>query len=189
MRKLLLVFTAVSLLSGCGIFNKVFKHKSSEKSLQESSKEVRTKTDLEVIDKSITTTTETVDTNVVTSEVKGRSKKKVNLSEVQKGLTVIDDQFVTLHQIYNPVDSTLKTDYVLKPRSVPVPKKKVTETKNDIKTSGKQKQEQKEQDKKVFEKSDAVVERKPGYTTALVVIGVIALLFFIVRKLWKNKKP
>lgn len=188
MRNLLLVFTVAALLSGCGIVNKVFKYRTSEKSLEESSKEVKTKTDLAIVDKSIITITETLDTNVITAEVKGRSEKKVDLAKVQKGLTIIDDQFVTLHQIYNPVDSTLKTDYILKPRPVPVPKKKVTEIKKDIKTSASEEHDQKEKEKKGFEKSEAVIERKPGYTTALVIIGVIVLLFLIARKLWKNKK-
>jgi hypothetical protein len=187
MKRIIGILTVAALLSGCGIFNKVFKHKTSEKILEESSKELKAKTDLNIIDKSVITITETLDTPIITAEVKGRSEKKVNLVDVQKGLTVIDDQFVTLHQIYNPLDSTLRTDYVLKPRSVAAPFKRVTEKHNNIASSVKQEQDQKEERKKRIEKSDAVVERKPGYTTALVIIGVIVLLLFLVRKLWKSK--
>lgn len=186
MKKTILMITVVTLLSGCGVFNKVFKHKIVNKTLEETSKAVKSDVNTQIIDNSVTTITEKADTTVTTPEVKGRSESRVNFADIQNGLTIIDDEFVNLYQIYNPVDSTLKTGYTLKPQKVPVKIDKKTEVRNDINTDQSVKQESKEEAKKETKHTDAVVDRKADYKVIFIIVGLIVLLL-LVRWVFKKR--
>lgn len=109
------------------MYNKVFKHKVTSSELTESSHSEKIEGHLEITDKSITTITEKLDTTIKTLVVKGEEKRKVNLEAISNGLNTIDDEFINLAQIYNPVDSTLTTKYTLKPQKVVVPMERKTE--------------------------------------------------------------
>lgn len=187
MKKLLIMITAVALLSGCGVFNKVFKHRTSEKVKEESSKEEKSKTSTSTTDRSTITITERLDSTVTTPEVKGTSKKKIDLETVKEGLTIIDDEFINLSQIYDPLDSTLKTSYNLKPRKVPVPKERKTEIQKNVNAHQVQEDERKEKGKKAASKSEAIVERIPDYSVFLIALVIISLLFFVGWAIKSNK--
>ena len=179
MKKLILMITVVTLLSGCGVFNKVFKQKVKEKTLEVTSKTDRSKTQTSIIDNSVTTITERLDSTIKTPEVKGEGKKKLDLNALADGLTIIDDEFVNLYQIYNPKDSSLKTGYTLKPQKVPVPKERKTVKENDIKTLQSDEKDVKEKGKKESKKVDAIVDRKADYKVIFIIIAVICLFIFV----------
>lgn len=172
------MITVAALLSSCGVFNKVFKHKTTSSSLEETSKSVAVTTKTEIIDNSVTEVTETLDSTVKTPEVKGSVATKVNLTDLKNGLTVIDDEFVNLQQIYDPVDSTLNTSYTLKPQNVAVPKERKTVKHNDIKTTQAGEVKTKEATKKEVKKTDAIVDRKADYKVLFIIILVVCLFIF-----------
>lgn len=190
MRKIFIMITVTALLSSCGVINRVTKNKSLEKSKDESSLVVKTKTDLEVVDNSTTTITENYDTEVTTKRVEGKSNKKItesdktDLANVKSGLTILDDQFLTLNQIYNEKDSVLTTSYVLKPQPVPVPTEKKTVIQNDIKTKTADVTNSKQETKSKQVNRDAIIERRPDYAV-IIIIGIlvlIALCLYLLRK-------
>jgi len=192
MRRLVLIFAAVALLSSCGILSNVFKHKTSESELKESKSTVKKDSAAFNYDKSTITITETVDTTVSTPERKGSVKAKLDLSALQTGLNIYEDEFIALNQIFNPKDSTLQTSYTIKSGKVAVPKKKVTNIQNDKGSSVKTGSESSQSDKEVKKKAEAIVERKPDHTLVItLVIIVIIFLFFVYGGSWlrmlKNK--
>ncbi|RAJ28857.1 hypothetical protein [Pedobacter cryoconitis] len=178
MKKVFIILTAVILLNGCGVFNKVFKHKTSSSELTESSHSEKISSQFVADDNSIITITESLDTAVKTPVVNGQGKRKVNLETIKNGLNTIDDEFINLEQIYNPVDSTLYSKYTLKPQKVNVPKQRKTEIRNNIKTTKAENKESKEEDKKLIKKSDAIVERKADYKVIFIIIFIICLFIF-----------
>jgi hypothetical protein len=187
MRKIIAIIAVAGMVSSCGVVNRVLKHKTSEVHLDQSSSSSKAEIKTEIVDNSVTTKTEKVDTTVTTKEVKGSSSNKVDLSALKDGLNIIDDSFIKLDQIYDPLDSTLKTAYVLKPQAVPVAFDRKTETKNDIKISKSDKSQQEQQKKKQDKKSEAFVERKPDYGVVFILIGVVLFLIFM-GWLWRSGK-
>lgn len=187
MRKIVAIIAVAGILSGCGVVNKVLKHKTSEVHLDQSSSSEKVEVKIDLLDNSVTTVTEKVTGEVPTKEVKGSSDKKVNLDALKDGLNIIDDSFIKLDQIYDPLDSTLKTAYVLKPQLVPVAFERKTETRNDIKVSKSDKSQQEQQAKKQDKKSDAIVERKPDYGVVFMLIGLV-LFLMLIGWLWKRKR-
>jgi len=185
------MITVTALLSSCGVFNRVTKNKSLDKSKDESSLVVKTKTDLDVVDKSTTTITEKYDTDIATKGVEGKVDKKItdankaDLVNVQSGLTVLDDEFLTLTQIYSDKDSVLTTSYVLKPQKVPVPTEKKTVIQNDIKTNKVDVVEAKQESKSERLNQDAIIERKPDYSV-IIILGILVLIAFCLYLLRKR---
>ena len=184
------MITVTALLSSCGVFNRVTKNKSLDKSKDESSLVVKANSELDVTDKTVTTITEKYDTGVTTKRVEGRFDKKINetdkadLANVQSGLTVLDDEFLTLTQIYSDKDSVLTTSYVLKPQVVPVPTEKKTVIQNDIKTKKSDITEAKHESKSKQVNRDAIIERKPDYSVIIIlgILVLIALCLYLLRK-------
>lgn len=187
MKRIVIIITAVALLSGCGMFQTVFKHKTSEKTLTSSSKSEQVETNISILDSSITTVIERIDTAFQTKDVRGSGAKKLDLSKIKEGLSVIDDEFLTLNQKYDPVDSTLRTEYVLKPQKISLNAEKRTEIRNNVKTSAKQNSKKESKALSENKKSEALVDRKPDYKTVfLLIIGVAMLI--IIGWLVKSKK-
>lgn len=173
------MITATALLSGCGVFNKVFKHKTSESMLEQSSSAVREDIKTVITDNSVITITEHLDSNIKSPEVRGKAESKIDLEAISQGLNIIDDQFINLYQIYNPIDSSLKTEYIIKPRPVPVPKDRKTEIRKAVKTEQAAKLENKQDSKKKVKKVDAIVDRKPDYKVIFIIIVLICLVIFV----------
>lgn len=174
-----MMITVTALLSGCGVFNRVHKERSKENILEKSKTTTKKENQVNVVDRSVTTITEKTDTTIETPKIYGQSKSKIDLDAVKDGLTVIDDQFLTLSQVYDTKDSTLKTNYVLKPQKVPVPKEKKTEIRNDINTSKSDRNDTKREEKKQIKKADVIIDRKPDYKVVFIIVGIIALVLFV----------
>lgn len=175
MKRLIAMITVTALLSSCGVFKKVFKHKITESVLEQSSKSEKSEAHTFVTDNSVITITERLDSNIKSPEVRGSAKSKIDLAAISQGLNLIDDQFINLYQIYNPIDSSLHTSYVIKPRPVPVPKERKTEIHKAVNTNQQAKQESQEQDKKWVKKTEAIVDRKPDYKVVFILILVICI--------------
>ncbi|TDO21874.1 hypothetical protein [Pedobacter duraquae] len=187
MRRVILLFAAVTMFSSCGIFSKVFKHKTSESILEESNYSEKKDSAVFNSDRSKIVITETLDTTITTPERKGAVKAKLDLAALQLGLQIYDDEFITLNQIYNPVDSTLKTSYTIKPANVLVPKTRRTEIDNDKKSSAKIGSENKGSAKTEQKKADVIVERKPDYTVVIIVVVLVLLFVFLMfGRSWAN---
>lgn len=178
MKQLIVIFTLIGVLSGCGMFNKVFKHKVTSSELTEYSHGEKIEGHLEITDKSITTITEKLDTTIKTPVVKGQGKRKINLEAISNGLNTIDDEFINLTQIYNPVDSTLTTKYTLKPQKVVVLMERKTEIRSNVNITKEDKKESEKESKRLSKKSDAIVERKADYKVVFTIVFIICLFIF-----------
>jgi hypothetical protein len=176
MRNLLIVIALGITTSSCGVVNRVLKIKASEVHLDQSSSFEKREITTETIDQSVTTITEKADTIVDTKEIKGKDEKKIDIGLLKNGLNIIDDGFIKLDQIYDPLDSTLKTSYTLKPQKIPVNFNRKTEIKNNINTKSAEKRDQEEKKKAVNKKSDVLVERKPDYGVIFIWAGLLLLV-------------
>lgn len=179
MKRLILMITVIAVLSGCGVFNKVFKHKAKESTLEQSSSSGKFDTNTKIIDNSVTTITEKLDTTIKTPAVKGQGKQKVNLEDLKEGFNTLDDQFLNLFQIYDSKDSSLKTAYTLKPQGVKVPKERKTEIRNDVKTDKQERAQTKQDVKKEAKKVDVIVDRKADYKVIFIIIAVICVTLLV----------
>jgi len=176
----------VFALSSCGVFNRVSKGKILAKVKDRTEISTESKVDVQVTDKTITTITESATAEVETPRTEGKGSVKVdNLSEIAEGLTLLDDEFLTLTQIYDKKDSVLTTAYIIKPQKVDVPTERKTVIQSDIVTASTKLEQAVTKVNTNTVNREAIVERKPDYT---VVIGIGVIVLVVLLFLWLKFK-
>ena len=176
----------VFALSSCGVFNRVSKEKSLAKVKDRTEISTESKADVQVTDKTITTITESAIAEATTPRTEGKGSVKVdNLSDIADGLTLLDDEFLTLTQIYDKKDSVLTTSYIIKPRIITIPIERKTVIQSDIVTASTKVEQAVTKVNTNTVNRDAIVERKPDYT---VVIGIGVIVLVVLLFLWLKFK-
>jgi len=180
--KVNIIFIIVAiLLNGCGVFNKVSKHSTASSMKAELSKKEMVNKYIHTTDRTITTITERLDTGITTPMIYGKSENRITLAKLQNGFNILDDEFIVLHQIYNPIDSTIKTGYTLKPQKVIVPKERKKEIHSNVETIDDTHASLSTNKKKAIKSSDVIVERKTDYKGALMLVIILFGLFYLIK--------
>jgi len=168
MKAILYILLAL-LLSSCGLFRKIHK----EKTLNKSEFAINTKSDSTgiTIDKSVITTKEKVDT-VIT--LPGKSIKQdvyLNMDSLINGMTAVKNDLLDVRLVLNPLTNTLSVVANLKPRKVPVVLDKQITTHNDITQSGAKSELRNEKSKESQE--TGVLDKQPKNTSwyAIIILG------------------
>lgn len=179
MIKISCLFLLLSL-SSCGVFKKVFK--KSDKFKEDTEIQVKKDEEVETIDKSKTTITEKVKTDVVTPAKKTEGETKVsNLADIQN-LTVVADGLVTVRQTYDTLGKKLKTYVDLHPQVIPVDIDRTTTINNDVTTKTKAKIDSTNNKTIIKEHKEVKKEPKNIFWYVVLTLGVLAGLFWISKK-------
>lgn len=124
------LITIMLLFSGCGMFWKVFK--SKEYSKLETKSEIRKDSTGLIIDKSVTTIKEKLDTVITVPGKTVRQDTYLTMDSLVNGMTAVKNDLLDVRLILNPVTGILSTVAFIKPQKVPVRIDKETIKQNDI---------------------------------------------------------
>lgn len=130
MRRLTFILLVAIICSGCGVFRKVFKSKEYSK-LETSSKSTKDSAGM-IIDKSITTIKERIDTTVIVPGQVVSQDTYLNMDSLVNGLTAIKNDLIDVTLQLNPVTGILSVIAKIKPQRVSVKMAREIVKKNDI---------------------------------------------------------
>lgn len=176
--RILPLLLAILLISSCGMFRKVFKSKEYSK-IETTSKITKDSAGIRS-DKSVTTTTEIIDTTVATPEKIVKQDVYLNMDSLINGLTAVKNDLLDVKLVFNPVTGLLTTTATIKPQKVPVLLNRQTVKQNDITEQSQTKNSREDKSKSIVDNSK--IEKTPDLTWGYVVLGVliaIAILFFV----------
>lgn len=135
MKKLLLLLVFVYMAYGCSIFKQREVTKSQSQSSTKTDVKIKSDSTAKVIEKTVITEIEKVDTVAKTKPVKAESETEFDLQKLINGLTTIDSGLVTVKLTLDTATNKLKTVVDVKPQDVKVTVQKTRETKRDVTTS------------------------------------------------------
>lgn len=174
----------IILLSGCGMFRKVFKSKEYSK-LETKSGNRKDSTGL-IIDKSVTTIKEKVDTVITVPGQTVRQDTYLNMDSLVNGMTAVKNDLLDVRLILNPVTGILSTVAFIKPQNVPVKIDKETVKQNDITQQSYQSDLWKQSSNQ--SSGSAVTEKKPvSLWWFCAGFGILLIIVVVFNYLWKNK--
>jgi len=190
MKKLILFAGLITCLSSCGLFQKVHKEKAIVK--VETKQEAKKDSTGITVDKTITTTSEKVDTAVSIPGKSVSQDTELNMDSLVNGMTAIKNDLVDVTLLLNPVTGILSATAILKPQLVPVKLSREIKKQNDIFQSGHKTEAIVNNSKSSDEK--AKIDREPKKISWLVflilgVVGIVvgALAWLINKKLKASK--
>ena len=169
MRKIIFLITVILMISGCNVF------KSRQYSKLETKSEVRRDSIGLIIDKSITTVIEKVDTFVTTQEKVIKENTHFNMDSLVNGMTAIKNDVLDLRLVLNPVTGILSAEAIVKASKVPVKINRETIKQNDIAQQSNVIEEKKESTKQ--ESGSSVVRKE--VIKLWWYFGLAAVLFLI----------
>lgn len=175
----------IVLLSGCGMFRKVFK--SKEYSKLETKSEIRKDSVGLIIDKSIITTKEKIDTSVIIPQKVIKQDTYLNMDSLVNGMTAIQNDIMDLRLVLNPVTGILSAVATIKPQNIPIHIDRETIKQNDISQQSKTSVEKKVSEKQ--ESGSSVIQKDPVSIPwrvvfiAVIVAGVCACAFWFKKRI------
>ncbi len=175
MKVILYILLALSL-SSCGLFRKIHK----EKTLNKSESSIITKSDSSgvTIDKSVIITKEKLDTVITLPGKTVKQDVYLNMDSLINGMTAVKNDLLDVRLVLNPVTNILSVESNLKPRDVPVKFDRETNRQNDITQSG-FKSEQKDLKLKEFHETNTVDKQpKNSIWFTVLIWGVVAIVIF-----------
>lgn len=155
--KCLPLLVVMGILSGCGMFRKVFK--TNEYAKQEISSSEKMKMKEWNTDRSILTIREQSDTVVVIPEKIIKQDTYFNVDSVVNGLTVIKNDLLDVSLIFQPKTGMFSASAILKSRPIPVKFNKETILQNEVSRQLTQSSSVSESLK--IEQSKSMVEKSP----------------------------
>lgn len=155
--KCLPLLVMMVILSGCGMFRKVFK--SNEYAKEEISSSEKKEIKEWSTDRSILTIREQSDTVVIIPEEIIKQGTYFNVDSLVNGLTVIKNDLLDVSLIFQPETGLLSASAILKPRLIPVKFNKETILHNDV--SRKIVQSSSVRESSQVEQSNSIVEKSP----------------------------
>lgn len=177
------LITVTLLFSGCGMFRKVFKYK--EYSKLETKSEIRKDSTGLIIDKSVTTIKEKLDTVITVPGQTIRQDTYLNMDSLVNGMTAVKNDLLDVRLVLNPITGILSTVAFIKPQNVPVKIDKETIIQNDITQQSYQSNLWKDSYYQASGSSN--VEKEPvswwWYAAGIGILGVIVVSF---KFWWKN---
>lgn len=184
MTRAILLLGICLVMSGCGAFRKVSKLKQSH--LVQVTQEHRKDSTGVKVDRSVTTTTERIDTTVTTPAHTIAQETPMNMDSLVNGMTAIKNDLIDVRLHLNPITGILSAVATVKARAIPVKLDRVTTKQNDI-TSQSSKQEsiltrvKTEDERKTVDKEPMKIP--VWLIIIMVVISVIGAALF-----WRNKR-
>lgn len=178
----LFLILIIVLMSGCGMFRKVFK--TREYSKQENQiKSTKDSSGLK-IDKSVITIKEKIDTVLTTPEKVIKQDTYLSMDSLVNGLTAVKNDLIDVRLVFNPVTGILTTVATVKPQKVHAFTEKETVKHNDIQEQSTVKSTSDEKSKSVIDNSE--IKKTPDLTWGYVIAGVLAIaaVSFII---WKRQ--
>lgn len=167
-------------ISGCGVFNRVFK--SSDKKKEDTEVKVNTSKNDVIVDKTTTKISEKVKTNINISGEQLESKTTLNNLSDLNGLVVLTSDLVTVRQSYDTLSKKLNTIVNLHPRVIPVDVEKTTIINNDITKKSNSKVDSTFNKTTVTKQQVKTKEPKNVIWYVVLGLGVLAVIYFISKK-------
>lgn len=168
--------------SGCGIFRKV--HKENTLVKVESKQQINIDSVGLIIDKSVMTIKETIDTSVIIPSKKIVQDTELNMDSLVNGMTAIKNDLVDVTLLLNPVTGILSVAAVIKEQVIPVKMEREITKHNDITQAAHKTEAVLNTSKSSEEKS--IVDKKPKNALwyVVIILCVIAILGWIFKKLY-----
>lgn len=174
------------LFSGCGMFRKVFK--SKEYSKLETKSEIRKDSTGLIIDKSVTTIKEKLDTVITVPGQIVRQDTYLNMDSLINGMTAVQNDLIDVQLKLNPITGILSSVAFIKPQKVPIKIDKETVIQNDITQQSYQSDLWKDSLNQIS--GSVVIEKKPvNFWWFCAGFGILLIIVVVFNYLWKNKKP
>jgi len=155
--KCLLLLVIMGILSGCGMFRKVFK--TNEYAKQEVNSAEKKRMNEWSSDRSTLTIREQSDTVVIIPEQIIKQDTYFNVDSLVNGLTVIKNDLLDVSLIFQPKTGMLSTSAILKSRPIPVKFNKETILQNEVSRQLTQASSVRESSK--IKESKSIVEKSP----------------------------
>lgn len=170
--------------SGCGIFRKV--HKENTLVKVETKQEVKKDSVGLIIDKSVITIKETIDTSITIPAKTVVQITELNMDSLVNGMTAIKNELVDVTLLLNPVTGILSVAAVIKKQVIPVKIERVITKHNDITQAVHKTEAVLNTSKSSEEKS--IVDKEPKKTIWIVVIilGTISIISGFVYRYFKR---
>lgn len=170
------------LLSGCGMFRKVFK--SKDYSSLETKSEIKKDSIGLIIDKSVTTIKERIDTVITTPEKVVKQGTYFNMDSLVNGITAIKNEVMDLRLVLNPATGILSAEATIKAFKIPVHLDKETIKQNDVTQRSRVNENKRESLE--HRSGSTIIEKQPisikYYLAGLLLIIVVSVFFWIKRK-------
>jgi hypothetical protein len=182
--KCLPLLVVMGILSGCGMFRKVFK--TNEYAKQEISSAEKMKMKEWNTDRSTLTIREQSDTVVVIPEKIIKQDTYFNVDSLVNGLTVIKNDLLDVNLIFQPETGMLSASATLKPRLIPVKFNKETILQNDVSRKITQSGSAKKSSKSA--QSNTIVEKSPVSTWLYISGSGILILISFSLFYWLKKR-
>ncbi|MBB2148777.1 hypothetical protein [Pedobacter gandavensis] len=178
------LISIIILLSGCGAFRNVFKSKEYTK--LETKSEIRKDSIGLIVDKSVTTIKEKLDTVITVPGQTFHQDTYLNLDSLVNGMTAVKNDLLDVRLVLNPVTGILSTIATIKPRLAPVKFNKETVNQNDITQQSAMSESKKEEANKSSGSYD--IQKEPvslwWYAAGLIILIIIVISF---KSWWKNR--
>lgn len=174
MRNLISLIALTVIMSGCRIF------KSREYSKLEAKSEVRKDSAGLIIDKSVTTIKENIDTIITAPEKIVKQRTSFNMDSLVNGMTAIHNDIMDLRLVLNPVTGILSAEATIKASDIPVKIHRETIKHNDVSQKSNVIEEKKQSNSNA---SGSSVVQKDSIKIWLY-FGVAAILFLV----WFSKR-
>lgn len=182
--KSILYIILVFSLSSCGLFRKI----SKEKTLNKSESSIITKSDSTgiTIDKSVIITKEKLDTVITLAGTTVKQDVYLNMDSLINGMTAVKNDLLDVRLVLNPVTNILSVQANLKPRKVPVVWDKQTTKHNDITQSGAKSGLKNEKLKE--SQSTGIVDKQPKNTSwyTIIIVSIVAIIVFAAYRYFKR---
>ena len=133
MKRLITMLAMIVCFSGCGVFRKV--HKENTLVKVESNQRINIDSVGLIIDKSVITIKETIDTSVIIPGKTIVQDTELNMDSLVNGMTAIKNDLVNVTLSLNPVTGILSAAAVIKEQVIPVKMERDITKHNDIKQS------------------------------------------------------
>lgn len=182
----LLLIVMIVLLSGCGMFRKVFR--SKEYSKLETKTEIRKDSVGLIIDKSITTVKEKIDTTVIIPEKIVKQDTYLNMDSLVNGMTAIQNDIMDLRLVLNPVTGILSAVATIKASEVPIQLIRETVKQNDITQQSSMSEEKQISHKQ--QSGSSIVKKEPVNIWFYILgLGLVVFILWCFKFWWKKKMP
>jgi len=182
MKRLILMLAMIVCFSGCGIFRKV--HKENTLVKVEAKHEINTDSVGLIIDKSVITIKETIDTSVIIPSKKIVQDTELNMDSLVNGMTAIKNDLVDVTLLLNPVTGILSVAAVIKEQIIPVKMQRQITNHKDITQSTRKTEAVLNTNKSSDEKSVVYKEPKNAMWYVVIILGAIAIVGWIFKKFY-----
>lgn len=182
MKNSFLIFLVVCL-SGCGVFKKVYKESTLDKT--ETFSIVKSDSIVLITDKSVITVKEKLDTVISVAGATINQDIALNMDSLIKGLTAVKNDLLEVRLILNPVTHILSVEAYIKPKEIPVKIYKEVTTQNNVIQKTGVSNYQDTRNKEVHELRTVSKELKEAPWIRIV---TILLIFLVVWLIYKNRK-